>query len=229
MTHPFPRESAPVPAPPGNVSILGVVLAGGESRRFGSLKAVAEVAGVPMVVRAVEALASTGLPVAVVTSREDVRDAVRQASGGPGTVFLEDRVPGAGPLGGLHAALCRAREQEHRGVLLLGCDLPLLPSGLVRIVAEEFEADPSRPVAPESPGPRGIEPLVGCYPVAILPEVERRLRGPDGRALADLLAATGARRIPLRRIREVADPKSAFLNVNTPADRKRAETRAAKC
>ena len=78
---------------------MGVVLAGGSSTRMGTDKAFVEVGGVPMVVRAVEALRAAGAaPVLVVGG-----DAVRLNALGLGA--LGDLYPGEGPLGGVITAL----------------------------------------------------------------------------------------------------------------------------
>jgi molybdopterin-guanine dinucleotide biosynthesis protein A len=53
-------------------------------------------------------------------------------------------------------------------------------------------------------------------------EVERRLHSAD-RSLRGLLSAVGAAWVGPDEVAEVADPREAFLNVNTSADRDRAE------
>lgn len=81
------------------VRCLGAVLAGGASSRMGTDKAFVEIGGVPMVVRAVEALRTAGAaPVLVVGG-----DAVRLNA--LGLDALGDRYPGEGPLGGVITAL----------------------------------------------------------------------------------------------------------------------------
>lgn len=81
------------------VRCLGAVLAGGASSRMGTDKAFVEIGGVPMVVRAVEALRAAGAaPVLVVGG-----DAVRLNA--LGLDALGDRYPGEGPLGGVITAL----------------------------------------------------------------------------------------------------------------------------
>ena len=127
---------------------------------------------------------------------------------------------GAGPLAGLQAALGWAAEREAAGVFLLGCDMPLVPPELVRSIAARFDGVTA--VAPASRGPLGLEPLCACYPVTVLAEVARRLvRG--HRAMGDLVADIGLLVVAEDEVRAVADPEVAFLNVNTPADRERAE------
>ncbi|MDE1915144.1 MAG: molybdenum cofactor guanylyltransferase [Sphingomonadales bacterium] len=99
--------------------ILGAVLAGGQSSRFGSDKAQAMLDGVSLLDHAVAALAPYCTRV-VVCGRHDPRHHT-----------LADRpAPGLGPLGGLNAALHLALEQDYAGVLVTGCDMPCFPEAL---------------------------------------------------------------------------------------------------
>lgn len=187
--------------------LLGAVLAGGEGRRLGGPKAAASVGGVSMVGRAVAVLGEAVDDVVVVSS-------VR-VEGAPAPV-IPDRVEGAGPLGGLDAALRHALERGKEGVLLLGCDLPLVTAEILAEVAVALEANPA--VAPAR-ATGGIEPLCAAYAVAILPAVERRLGEADRSLHALFREVGGAVLTPMG----TADHAMAFLNVNTPDDRRRAE------
>lgn len=187
--------------------LLGAVLAGGEGRRFGGPKAEANVGGVPMVDRAVSAVRSVVGDVVVVSARP-----LSTASAS----LLRDRIPGAGPLGGLEAALRHAREHGYDGVLLVACDLPLLTPGLLRRVADALGDRPA--VAPERAS-GGVEPLCAAYSVRALEVAERRL-GEEDRSLHALFRELGGEVIPAA---ELNVGPSAFLNVNTPDDRVRAE------
>ena len=135
--------------------------------------------------------------------------------GAPAPV-IPDRVEGAGPLGGLDAALRHALERGKEGVLLLGCDLPLVTAGILTEVADALGANPA--VAPARPT-GGIEPLCAAYAVAILPAVERRL-GEADRSLHALFREVGGTVLTPG---GTGDHAVAFLNVNTPDDRRRAE------
>ena len=91
--------------------MLGVVLAGGRSSRFGSDKALAEVDGTRLLDRAVALLRTVSDEVAVVSSRpEHDVEGVRR---------LPDLRTGKGPLGGMEAALAYARDRGSREVHLL--------------------------------------------------------------------------------------------------------------
>ncbi|WP_419825359.1 molybdenum cofactor guanylyltransferase [Sphingomonas sp.] len=103
---------------------LGVVLAGGLSRRFGSDKALALVGGRPMLDHVIARL------------RPQCADLVVAGRQWPGASCIDDLPhPGLGPLGGLAAALAYARGLGHELVLTCGCDLPELPGGLVALLS----------------------------------------------------------------------------------------------
>jgi molybdopterin-guanine dinucleotide biosynthesis protein A len=193
-----------VSAPP---RLLGAVLAGGRSSRYGSDKAAALVAGEPMARRVARVLAGVAVDVVLVSSRpvRGLEDLCR----------LADRVPDRGPLGGLHAALHEARSRALDGVLLLGCDLPLVTARLLTAVAAAVREAPA--AAPARA--RGVEPLCAAYRLDVLPEVELRLQAPD-RSLHALLRAVGCAVVDAAAL-DV--PAAALLNVNTPADREVAE------
>ena len=102
-------------------TILGAILAGGQSTRFGSDKALALLDGRPLI----EHAAATLVPYVeklVVCGRSDPR----------WTCLPDQPAPGMGPLGGLAAALIHARNEGFDGVLSTGCDMPSLPRTLVK-------------------------------------------------------------------------------------------------
>lgn len=186
-------------------------MAGGESRRFGRPKALAEVGGSLLARRCVNTLASAGLSVGIVADP--------QIGATLGVRSRPDLEPGLGPLGGLWTALEWARERSDTGVFLLGCDMPLITTDLIRLVVERSgEAAVTAPV-----GPTGPQPLCALYRLACLPEVEKRARSPDDRSLHRLLDAVGATLVDRETIATIADPEVVFWNVNTEEDGLRAE------
>ncbi len=204
----------PAPAP------LGAVLTGGGSRRFGSPKALAAVGGRPIAARAAAALRRAGAAVVLVAG-----EAAPWAS--LGLPVVPDRIPGAGPVAGVEAALRRAVEEGRPGALCVACDLPFLsPALLRRLVAMGLESG-ARAVVPESPGRRGYEPLCAWYAASALPEAEVLLDAGGGPLVA-LLDVLHAVRLPLADVLESGDPAVLFLNVNTPEDHLRAEEVAAR-
>ncbi|MHB1194019.1 MAG: molybdenum cofactor guanylyltransferase [Longimicrobiales bacterium] len=186
--------------------LLGAVLAGGEGRRFGGPKAEARLGGMSLAERAVALLRQVVEDVVVVSARP--------MSSSPAPV-VPDRVLGAGPLGGLDAALRHAREGGYEGVLLLACDLPLLTSSFLERVASGLGSHPA--AAPARRG-GGVEPLCAAYRVEVLGAVQRRLELED-RSLHALFRDVGGHVLP-GAAEGGGDP---FLNVNTVDELGRAE------
>lgn len=149
--------------------VLGAILAGGESRRFGSDKAAALVDGVPMLDRIAAALAGQVATVVV--------------CGGPrpGYVHVPDRpAPGLGPLGGLAGALHHARAGGYDAVLTVACDVPDLPPDLM---------------ARLSPASCYVEdcPVIGLWDAALADRLDTFLREGADRSLRAWARACGAR------------------------------------
>jgi molybdenum cofactor guanylyltransferase len=101
----------------------GAILAGGESRRFGSDKAFAVWEGETLLARALATLAPFG-PVRVIAGSVERAERLRAALPA-GVIVLPDDTPGRGALGGLATAL---RAAEPGSVAVLAVDLPRIRS-----------------------------------------------------------------------------------------------------
>ncbi|MDR2837809.1 MAG: molybdenum cofactor guanylyltransferase [Azonexus sp.] len=111
-------------APP----VTGVILAGGQGRRMGGVdKGLQLLDGQPLVARVVERF-KPQVDELLVNANQNSE--IYAALGYP---VIADRIAGfAGPLAGLHAALCVAR---HPLVATVPCDSPFLPPDLVTRLA----------------------------------------------------------------------------------------------
>jgi molybdopterin-guanine dinucleotide biosynthesis protein A len=174
--------------------ILGVVLAGGMSSRFGSDKALAELDGHTLIARAVDAL-SGWCEYVVVAGRETA----------PAPTLPDWPAPGMGPLGGLAAALHLARDEGYEAVLSLGVDAAGLPDNL----PEWLGADPATPATPLHAAYIASQPVIGLWPVSTVKAIEAILTGSGRHSLRALAEATGARAVDL---------PTPPANINTPAD-----------
>lgn len=153
----------------GDTRLLGAVLAGGRSSRFGSDKALALVGGVRLLDHAVAALAEQCTAV-VVIGRDD-----------PQHDCAPDRPrPDLGPLGGLAGALSAAQQRGFGTVLSCSVDNVTLPAGLPNLLA---------------PGPAliGAQPTVGLWPVAVLPALLDFIENDPKRSLRGFADHVGAR------------------------------------
>ncbi|RVQ67197.1 molybdenum cofactor guanylyltransferase [Croceicoccus ponticola] len=153
--------------------MLGCVLAGGESRRFGSDKALALLDGETLLSRAVGVLARHCAAVVVAGRGDD---------GASGVADWPE--PGLGPLGGLAGALRHARDGGFAAVLAIGVDSIGLPDDL-------------RVILSPAPACLAAQPVVGLWPVAALPVIETILTGGERRSMLHFAERTGARLVEL--------------------------------
>lgn len=154
---------------PGPTRLLGVVFAGGESRRFGSPKALAEYRGKALWLWAAEAVGPISETVVALVNDPRVASAVS----------LPTRADsGEGPLAGLIEALAWAREEGCDGLAVVACDMPWVPEDAFALLLERWDGQSI--VVPKSPGPWGFEPLCGIYPVEGLYPLEGKGHGGTG-------------------------------------------------
>lgn len=157
--------------------ILGAVLAGGRSSRFGSDKALAELHGRTLLSRAVDALSGWCEHV-VVVGRETA----------PAPTLPDWPHSDMGPLGGLAAALHHAVDEGYEAVLSCGVDSADLPEELLRLL---------------SPAPACLagQPVIGLWPASALPALVAILKSDEKHSMYHFAEAIGARRVTL-----AADP-----------------------
>jgi molybdopterin-guanine dinucleotide biosynthesis protein A len=184
--------------------LAGAILAGGGATRLGGLaKGALDVGdGRTMARRALDALTAAGIEDVIVCA------AAAAAYGQLGCAVVPDLRPGAGPLGGIEAALAHYAGRCD-AVVLLPCDTPGIGAAEVRALAAAFRASGAPVVAAAGPDGRW-HPLCAVLRNGILGRVSEALDA--GRAgVGDLWRALGAK--PVR-----FDDETPFVNVNTPED-----------
>jgi len=186
----------------------GWVLAGGQSSRMGSPKALLEIGGRTLIARAVHLLQSVCSPVTVIGNPDSYRPL--------GLTAVADERAELGPLGGILTALALTRTDWN---LVVACDLPYLSAEWLRYLAARAVRSSARVVLPQSAS--GAEPLCAVY---------------HREAAATIRAAIGQGRLKVTRaleglpIESVSpeeilpfDPRGLlFQNLNTPEDFERA-------
>lgn len=201
-----------------SAAVLGAIIAGGRSTRYGRPKALECVAGVRLVDRVLAALRPVTGNVVMIANDASIADAA-------GLPWRSDTLPELGALGGIYTALLWAHEKGSRGVLAVACDMPFVSEGLLRRIVEQATTTGADVVIPESGGRRGVEPLCAFYAISCIPAIEQRAAEGDHRMIGfyDLVSVT---RIPLAEAEQFGSAARLFLNVNTPEDRARAEVMA---
>ena len=202
--------SAPTEPQSVTGSVVGVVIAGGRSVRFGGEKAIAVLAGQPLLLWAVRRLQRSCTAVAVNARPGTEAAALAQAEGLP---VLHD-APGdpAGPLSGVKAGLAWAQELGARTIAISPCDVPLLPDDLFpRLInaANAGAANSGAAIAETSDGRR--QSLCSVWPVSALPKVTAGLAGGAHPPTWLMLETIGATPVHVQ-------SAEAFANINTRAD-----------
>jgi molybdenum cofactor guanylyltransferase len=116
-----------------NDALGAVVLAGGYSTRFGEAdKAVADLAGTPMIRRVVDRLATVTDEV-VINCRNDQLESIRDAVADADTdiTFAIDPEPDQGPMAGIQVGL-EAVDREY--AVVVACDMPFVDPALVELL-----------------------------------------------------------------------------------------------
>lgn len=150
------------------MTLLGAILAGGQSSRFGSDKAAALLHGLPLIDHVARALA--GQCDAVVVVGHDHAHLPR----------IDDHpCPGHGPLGGINAALRHAHANGFDRVLSAPCDAVNLDAQLAKLL---------------QPGPSFVasQPVIGLWPVSAAAALDAMLAEQDGPAVMAFADRIGA-------------------------------------
>lgn len=151
--------------------ILGTVLAGGKSSRFGSDKALAEVGGHTLIGQAVDAL-SGWCDHVIVVGRETA----------PAPTLPDWPTAGMGPLGGIAAALRYAEDAGYEIVLTCGVDSLGLPEDLPTLLAP-------------APAYLADQPVIGLWPASAAATVSAILESDARHSMLAFAEAIGARAV----------------------------------
>src|SRR6185295_18149254 len=187
---------------------VGIVLAGGASRRFGTDKARLEIARGD----GVETLAGWAFRrLAEVCGEVAVADGGRGVLAGASTIADG---PGRGPAAGLLGA---ARAFPARSLLVLACDLPAVPARLLAKIAQTAAGGDFDLVLPR--WEEGAEPLSALYAPKALAALDRRVAA-GNYALYDLAEEPGLNVATLSEadLAPFGPTQEIFANVNTPED-----------
>lgn len=185
--------------------VTGVILAGGRSRRFGSDKALADLAGRPLIAHVAAVLQGLFASCLVVTDAPTAYAFLNLPTTG-------DLYPGAGPLAGIHAALrCILTPYA----FVAACDMPGLDPELIRFFCTLSAGADWQAVLPGLAN--GPEPLFGVYRQDAAAQIEQHLRAGQYRA-AFALADLRVRWVSETEVLAVVPSLAVFTNVNRPED-----------
>ena len=204
-------------------TLLGVVLAGGLSRRMGGGdKCMIPIAGKPMLQHAIDRL------------RPQVGEVVINANGDPGRfapfemTVVPDTVDGfAGPLAGVLAGLQWAKQNrpDVTHIVSAASDTPFFPSDLAKRFADAaIGATPTIALA-ESGGK--VHPVFGLWPVALAGDLDHWMKTSGTRKVLAFVDLFPSVRVSFDDSPTPGD-LDPFFNANSPEDLQSAEAALAE-
>jgi molybdopterin-guanine dinucleotide biosynthesis protein A len=186
------------------ISISGVILAGGDSKRFGGItKSNITVGGESIISRIIKIVRDLFDEIIIVTNTpEEFRKYNRY-------IIVCDQFLRAGPLGGIHAAIKAA---SCEAVFVFACDMPFLNKELIIEQIDAFNNDYDI-LVPKIGG--NIEPLHAIYRKTLLGDLEKFLTETKNKPVRDFLREMNTGYFL---IEETDENKKAFININSPDD-----------
>lgn len=150
-----------------NARILGVILSGGESQRFGEPKAFAPYDGLPFYQHAVNALTLHVEKIVIVTHGALKERFNRET----GLQVIEDVEPyiGKGPLSGVYTSM---KQYEFEWYFIVACDMPYFNSAIAGEIIQGIQ-DGDKGIIPKAEG--RIHPLSALYHHSTFPHLVRQL------------------------------------------------------
>ena len=198
-----------------------LILAGGSSSRFGGRpKALLPLLGRPMISYVLDVARSVSDDVVVVVSSAEQAEAIEEAVDARGLLVNDGDLGPPCPLRGLVSGL---KAVENDVALALACDMPLVSARVLSFLTDVL----SYMNAAVPRWPNGyVEPLQASYRVG--PSIragETLLRAGEDIAMRSFLRALGrVRYVSTEVLRELDPDLTTFLNVNSQADLRKAET-----
>lgn len=189
---------------------LGVILAGGLSRRMGGgEKTLAILGGRTILQRIADRLALQVEQVALSANGDPTR-----FDGFEGAIVPDQGPAGEGPLAGILAAMRIAAARGAANIVTVPGDAPFMPLDLVARL-QAVQATPEMIVIASSGGK--LHPVAGLWPTSLADDLEAFLQT-DDRRVRNFVKAR-----PFAVAEFPVDPVDPFFNVNTPADLDEAE------
>jgi molybdopterin-guanine dinucleotide biosynthesis protein A len=183
--------------------MVGTVLAGGKSRRFGRNKSMERFRGERLIERQVRTLRSLFPEVMIVTNTPELYldlDAT----------IVQDIIPGLGPLGGIYTGLLFA---QGASIFVTAVDMPFLQPAVIRRMVELLPGHDV--VVPRLED--YLEPLHGIYSSQCLAPI-RRMLDRDELQVVRLFPSVKIAYLDEEEIRRLDPEGLSFFNINTPED-----------
>lgn len=183
----------------------GLILAGGQSSRMGTDKALLQVQGQSMLYRLAGQLLAENMTVTIAAGSPERESAYRGSLGDLAAAvgFAYDAYPGCGPLSGLHAGLSAIRSGW---VFVVACDMPSISVPLLERMRSNLVPNVDIDVIH---APR--QPMHALYKASAHAVIEQALQRGDYRFMRLLAQLQTLEVTPT-----IEEASNAFANLNTP-------------
>jgi len=185
------------------VDVSAVILAGGQSSRMGSNKALLPCRGGLLIEVIHRLLSDIFSEVLIVTNSPEDYDFLPCRK-------VPDRYLGMGVLAGIHSGLYHSRNPA---IFAVASDMPYLNERLIRHLGSR--ADTGGVLIPESPG--GLEPLHAVYGQGCLDAMRDVLQNGQ-RRIVSFFDRVNVCRMSAEQVARFDPCFASFVNVNTPGD-----------
>jgi molybdopterin-guanine dinucleotide biosynthesis protein A len=186
-------------------NISGIILAGGESKRFdGIAKPNIIIAGKPIIYRITETIKDIFEEIIIVTNTTEEYKEYKNFK------IVSDRFVGTGPLGGIHSAL---KASSKGAVFVFAGDMPLLNRKYIIRQIKFFCSNKCEILIPKIG--QLIEPLHAIYDRSIIKALEEYLTSDHNNAVREFLKSQNVSYIQFK---ESEKTRLAFTNINSPSD-----------
>jgi molybdopterin-guanine dinucleotide biosynthesis protein A len=185
--------------------ISGAVLAGGAATRFeGRAKSKIIIDGETIISR-------------IISSIRDIFDELIIVTNTPEEfvdfnfcIIVRDEIPGAGPLGGIHAAM---KASSNDAVFVFAGDMPFLDKGIIIKLVDTYKKSDCNALIPVIE--EYIEPLHSIYSISLTENLEAYLKSDQSKAVRDYIKSLNARYLKLEGSER---NRIAFTNINSASD-----------
>jgi molybdopterin-guanine dinucleotide biosynthesis protein A len=187
------------------VNISGVILAGGENKRFAGInKSNLIIGGSSIISRIINTISGIFPEIIIVTNTPEEFHAFNHFK------IVPDQFLKVGPLGGIHSAI-KASSKE--SVFVFAGDMPYLDKEMILNQIERFSSCSADILIPKVN--EYVEPLHAIYRNSIFGTLDDYLSHKKRSAVRDFL---GKVKVNYMDLPESEQTKRAFTNVNTPDD-----------
>ena len=183
--------------------ISGIILAGGDNKRFGGiLKSNTIIGGETIISRITGTVRDLFNEIIIVTNTPaEFRECFQ-------CKIVKDEFLKAGPLAGIHAAM---KSAVNEAIFVFAGDMPFLDKGLIAEQIDAFNRGNFDILVPRIG--KNIEPLHAIYRKSLLNDLERFIAGGKNRPVRDFIHAMHASYFELQ---ESEETRRAFTNINSP-------------